>query len=213
MNKGMKKVMKAGSRNGMSIFLWLTAFVFAGSAFTRLPSGKAPIFTRLAKDPDSVISKRSFLEAYKVLMSPRCMNCHPAGDAPLQGEDSHTHTQGVLRGRDGMGLYALKCMNCHQPQNLPGPGMPPGNPMWKLPPAGMKMVFQGRTPRELAAQLLDKTRNGGMSKARLIDHVTNDQLVATGWNPGAGRALPPLTHQEFARQFKQWLDKGAYLPD
>lgn len=165
------------------------------------------------KVPDSVISKKSFLEAYKVLMSPRCMNCHPSGDAPLQGEDSHIHTQGVLRGNDGKGLYALKCANCHQPKNIPGAHMPPGNPKWQLPPASTKMVFQGKTPRQLAAQLLDKKENGGRNKAQLIDHVKNDTLVAAGWHPGQGLSLPPLTHPEFARQFKQWLDKGAYLPD
>jgi len=77
----------------------------------------------------------------------------------------------------------------------------------------MKMVFQGRTPRELAAQLLNEKENGGRDKARLIDHVANDTLVAAGWHPAEGLSLPPLSHKEFARQFRQWLDKGAYLPD
>ncbi|MDR3711637.1 MAG: hypothetical protein P4L51_02390 [Puia sp.] len=179
-----------------------------------IPGRKPALLHReTGKVPDSVLSKRHFLEVYKVLMSPRCMNCHPSGDAPLQGEDSHIHTMGVQRGLDGRGLYALKCTNCHQPQNTPGLHMPPGNPKWKLPPSYMKMVFQGKTPRQLAAQLLDKTQNGGKNKAQLIDHVTHDMLVASGWNPGEGRALPPLTHKEFARQFKLWLDKGGYLPD
>jgi hypothetical protein len=197
----------------------LTAFIVSASSFIYpinaknkdLPAGFW--FKHSDKLPDSIISKKSFLAAYKVLMSPRCMNCHPSGDAPLQGEDSHIHTQGVQRGEDGKGLYALKCANCHQPQNTPGPNMPPGNPKWQLPPASMKMVFQGKTPRELATQLLDTNQNGGKNKAQLIDHVTNDILVSAGWNPGEGRALPPLSHKEFARQFKQWLDKGAYLPD
>src|ERR1700712_5088272 len=63
---------------------------------------------------DSVASVQAFKEVYKVLMSPRCMNCHPAGDIPLQGEDSHLHTMGVKRGADGKGVYAVKCSNCHQ---------------------------------------------------------------------------------------------------
>ena len=162
---------------------------------------------------DSSGSKKAFLKAYAVLMSPRCKNCHPKGDVPLQGDDSHLHTQGVLRGPDGKGLYALKCANCHQPQNTPGLHMPPGNPNWHLPPADMKMVFEGKTPRQLAAQLLDPKRNGGKTKQQLIDHVTSDKLVMGGWNPGDGRSLPPLPHNEFARQFKLWIDKGAYLPD
>lgn len=161
---------------------------------------------------DSIGSQKAFLAAYKVLMSPRCMNCHPAGDIPLQGDDSHLHTQGVKRGVDGKGVYALKCSNCHQPQNTPGLHMPPGNPKWHLPPADMKMVFQGKSPRELAAQLKDPSRNGHKSLAQLVDHVTSDQLVLAGWNPGDGRTLPPMSHDEFASNFKAWIDKGAYLP-
>ena len=162
---------------------------------------------------DPIGSKKAFQKVYAVLMSPRCMNCHPSGDIPLQGDDSHLHTQGVQRGPDGKGLYALKCANCHQPQNTAGLHMPPGNPNWHLPPADMKMVFQGKTPRQLAAQLLDPKRNGGKTKQQLIDHVTSDSLVLSGWHPGDGRTLPPLAHDEFARQFKLWINKGAYLPD
>ena len=60
------------------------------------------------------------------------MNCHPSGDAPLQGDDSHIHTMNVQRGIDGHGLYALKCQNCHQAENTPGLHAPPGNPKWAL---------------------------------------------------------------------------------
>jgi hypothetical protein len=162
---------------------------------------------------DSIASKKAFLQAYRVLMHPRCMNCHPVGDQPLQGDDSHIHTMNVKRGPDGKGLYAQKCSNCHQPQNTPGLHMPPGNPNWHLPPADMKMVFEGKTPRQLAAQLLNQNENGHKSIEQLIEHVTSDKLVLGGWNPGDGRTLPPLTHAEFAKQFKLWIDKGAYLPD
>ncbi|RZM02756.1 MAG: hypothetical protein EOO88_56950, partial [Pedobacter sp.] len=41
---------------------------------------------------DSVASVKAFEKVYMVLKSPRCMNCHPAGDIPLQGEDSHLHS-------------------------------------------------------------------------------------------------------------------------
>ena len=91
---------------------------------------------------DSVESVKAFMEVYKVLMSPRCMNCHPSGDIPLQGDDSHLHTMFPKRGKEGKGLYAMKCTNCHQPENTVGIHMPPGSPEWHLPPATMKMVFQ-----------------------------------------------------------------------
>src|SRR5579871_3456596 len=103
---------------------------------------------------DSTESAEAFLQVYKVLMSPRCMNCHPAGDEPLQGDESKVHTMKVQRGKDGKGVYAAKCSNCHQPENTPGLHTPPGNPKWSLPPADMKMVFQGRTSHQLALQIM-----------------------------------------------------------
>jgi hypothetical protein len=48
------------------------------------------------------------------------MNCHPAGDVTLQGDDSHLHTISPQQGQDGHGVYAMKCANCHQPTNTHG---------------------------------------------------------------------------------------------
>src|SRR5205809_6257502 len=95
---------------------------------------------------DDAAAREAFRSAYSVLMHPRCMNCHPAGDAPLQGDDSHVHTQNVQRGADGKGLYALKCANCHQDKTPRGEHTPPGNPNWRLPSADMPLVFEGKTP-------------------------------------------------------------------
>lgn len=161
---------------------------------------------------DSVGSVKAFMSVYKVLMSSRCMNCHPSGDAPLQGDDSHIHTMNVKRGLDGKGLYSVRCSNCHQSANTAGLHMPPGNPKWGLPPSNMRMVFQGRTPRQLALQLLDPKQNGGRSKAQLIDHMANDDLVGWAWHPGQGRTLPPLSRPAFAAQVRLWIAKGAYAP-
>ena len=163
------------------------------------------------KITDSIESVHAFNTAYKVLMSPRCMNCHPAGDVPLQGEDSHQHTMSPKRGIDGKGVYAMKCANCHQPANTPGLHTPPGNPNWHLPPADMKMVFQGKTARQLAQQLIDPKQNGNKNKQQLIAHAS-DQLVVGSWNPGEGRALPPVSHQEFSKAWIVWITKGAYAP-
>jgi hypothetical protein len=146
-------------------------------------------------------------------MSARCMNCHPSGNAPLQGDDSHIHTMNVhTRHRRQGRLRHARCSNCHQAENTPGLHMPPGNPKWGLPPANMRMVFQGRTPRQLALQLLDTKQNGGRSKAQLIDHMANDDLVGWAWHPGDGRTLPPLGRAAFAAQVRIWIAKGAYAP-
>jgi hypothetical protein len=155
-------------------------------------------------------SKEAFLAAYKVLMHPRCMNCHPSGDVPLVGDDSRLHPQGVKRGPNGKGLYALKCANCHQEENIPGKHMPPGNERWKLPSAKQKMIFQGKTPAELATHFKDSKYSGFKNfKEDLIDHVAYDPLVKNSWTYGTP---PPLTHAEFVAKIKEWIDKGAVIP-
>jgi hypothetical protein len=164
-------------------------------------------------EKDDKASQAAFLEAYKVLMHARCLNCHPAGDAPLQGDDSHVHGQNVKRGTDGKGKFALKCANCHQDKNVPGENMPPGVSKWHLPPANMKMVFEGKSPAELAKTLKDPKQNGGKTLEQILHHVTEDELVLYGWNPGDGRTKPPLTHAEFAKKMKEWIEKGAAVPE
>jgi mono/diheme cytochrome c family protein len=173
-----------------------------------------PIVDQEKTQADKIREKESaeaFKEAYKVLMHPRCMNCHPSGDAPLQGDDSHIHTQNVTRGKDGKGVYAMKCSNCHQKENTAGLNMPPGNPNWHLPPANMKMVFQGKTPAQLAAQFKDRKQTG-KTLEEMLHHVEEDKLVLGGWDPGEGRTKPPLSHAEFAAKFREWIEKGAAIP-
>ena len=87
-------------------------------------NNRADIDMKADKKIDSIESVHAFKTVYKVLISPRCMNCHPAGDMPLQGEDSHLHTMFPKRGIDGKGVYAMKCANCHQPANTPFPSIP-----------------------------------------------------------------------------------------
>jgi len=176
-------------------------------------SGAAAPQTDAAAAQRTAESKAAFLEVYKVLMHPRCLNCHPAGDRPLQGDDSHVHAQNVQRGSDGGGKFALKCKNCHQDTNLDGPGLPPGNPTWHLPKPEMPLVFEGLTAAELATQLKDPKKNGGKTLEQLFHHVDEDKLVLWGWNPGEGRTTPPLSHAEFSKKFREWLDKGAAIPD
>jgi mono/diheme cytochrome c family protein len=178
---------------------------------------------------DDAGARAAFLEAYKVFMHPRCVNCHPAGDAPLQGEESRPHTFFRLRrGTDGQGVFAVKCSNCHQAQNQAGPHLPPGasyplkdgvedlahrgEPRWRLPAASTPMVFEKRTPGQLCRQLLDKSKNGGLTPGQLVDHVAHDPLVLWGWNPGEGRSTPPLSHADFLQRIKDWVDKGCACP-
>jgi cytochrome c5 len=116
------------------------------AANARADSGAAVFDSLPADSSKAAMSQSAFLRAWTVFDSPRCKNCHPAGDAPLQGDDSHGHIQNVKRGADGHGVYGMTCHTCHQNANLPGADMPPGNPKWSLPPDNMKMIIQGETP-------------------------------------------------------------------
>lgn len=69
-----------------------------------------------------------FTEAGKVLTHPRCVNCHPAGDRPHQGDTSRLHQPPVERGADGFGLPAMRCPICHQQANFEPAGVP-GDPV------------------------------------------------------------------------------------
>jgi hypothetical protein len=123
------------------------------------------------------------------------------------------HLQNVKRGPNGNGVYGMQCNTCHQLTNLPGTHMPPGNPKWALPRPELKMVFVGRTPGQLCRQIKDPKQNGGRSLQALLDHVANDDLVGWGWNPGDGRALPPLSRLDTVAQMKIWIEGGAACPE
>jgi len=172
----------------------------------------ASVATGRAYKSDTAAAQAAFNRAWTVFASPRCRNCHPSADAPLQGDDGHVHIQDVKRGPDGKGVYGMKCSTCHQAANLPGANMPPGNPNWHLPPPDMKMVIQGETAGQFCRQLKDPAKNGHRTLAQIIEHVSSDPLVGWGWDPGDGRTLPPLNRPEFVAAMKAWVDNGAACP-
>src|SRR5579862_4901927 len=185
--------------------LWMSSAFRNRNVFSETPGNR----NKMAGD--SIGSIKAFMKVYAVLMSPRCMNCHPAGDAPLQGDDNHIHTMNVVRGPDGTGMYAAKCSNCHQPTNTPGLHTPPGNPKWQLPPENMKMIFQGRTPHQLALQIMNYNLNGHRNRTQLLEH-SKDTLVKAAWNMGEGRTPPPMSYTAFVSAWETWIKKGGYAP-
>jgi hypothetical protein len=150
-----------------------------------------------------------FNEAAKVITHPRCMNCHPATNRPLQGDDSHPHQPLVVRGMDGFGAVGMRCTTCHGEANFDPAGVP-GNPKWHLAPP--EMAWVGKSVGEICKQIKDTERNGGMSMAELIHHMAEDELVGWGWEPGAGRTPAPGTQKEFGALIKAWADNGAACP-
>ncbi|MED5371911.1 MAG: c-type cytochrome [Myxococcota bacterium] len=150
----------------------------------------------------------AFNDIYAVVTSPRCMNCHPDGDTPYQGDDGQLHTQGVDRFSPNSGLH---CSTCHA-ATPSGDGLaplPPADPIWSLAPKAM--VFENRSPAELCSQLLDVETNGGRGPVELTEHVAGDHLLQTSWH--SGRTPPPLTHQELVARFETWANAGAPCPE
>jgi hypothetical protein len=150
-----------------------------------------------------------FLAVARVLQSPRCMNCHPVGDAPLQTDQSIPHAMNVSRKSNDAGLA---CTACHRATNNPLLHGPPGVPNWRLPPAATPMVFEKKTPAELCAQIKNPAKNGGKSLEALAEHMGHDPLVLWGWSPGPGRTVPPMPHAEFAAHAKAWVAAGGPCP-
>src|SRR5262249_39436492 len=89
------------TRPGTPPLLLLLAVTLAGAAPLSARPEAAPVVR--PADQDDAGARAAFLDVYKVLTHPRCLNCHPSGDAPLQGDDSHPHLQNVQRGGDGKG--------------------------------------------------------------------------------------------------------------
>ena len=167
-----------------------------------------------AQTPENrAASARAFLAASQVFFNPRCINCHPAGDAPLQGDARDPHSMDVKRGSDGTGKNAMHCTACHQTTNLPGTHMPPGDPGWLMPPEDMPMIFEGRTPHELCLQLKNPARNGNRTPKEVAEHVRTTTVVLWGWKPGDGRTPVPMPHEIFMMNMTEWVEKGAACPD
>ena len=164
-----------------------------------------------ADNQDAEGAKKAFAEAAEVLFHPRCLNCHPSGDAPLIRDDSQTHMFNVKRGPEGKGAGAMNCSLCHGETNKPGGA--PGVANWHMPPENMPMVFQGLTPGQLCRQLKDPKQNGGRTGEQVIDHIDKDALVLWGWNPGEGRTTPKMSHKVFSAKMHEWVKKGAACPE
>ena len=151
-----------------------------------------------------------FTEAGKVLTSARCVNCHPAGDRPLQGAAHRPHQPRVERGPDGFGTAALRCGACHLGANFDPAGVP-GNPHWHLAPR--EMAWQDKTLGEICTQIKDPARNGGRSLDQILTHMATNSLVGWAWAPGFGREPAPGTQKQFGALIEAWIKTGAECPN
>lgn len=195
-----------------------TVFALLWSA--SLPLGATGTATlKPVSDFDSIADPQArsaalFIEAAKVITSPRCLNCHPATREVTQGDDLHAHVPVMSGGRLGAGVPGLACRSCHGTANTAtfagSIESIPGSPGWLLAPASM--AWQGKSLRDICLQIQDPARNGGRTLAKISEHIAKDTVVAWGFAPGDGRAPAPGTQPQLAALIDAWIATGARCP-
>ncbi|AUC14948.1 hypothetical protein BTO06_07275 [Tenacibaculum sp. SZ-18] len=189
--------------------LLLTGIILASNL------NNSPVYVLVSKEiASSKNNNDNYTKMMDVLMSPRCVNCHPNDNIPKQGDDAHPHYFGMSRGENNLGYQATKCTTCHQSENNNYSGVP-GAPGWSLAPESMK--WEGVTRNEIAESMLDPKRNGGRNHEELMHHLTEHELVLWAWEPGiradgTKRNPPPVPVDEYIKAVKQWFKDGAIIP-
>lgn len=195
----------------LAILIIAVPLLFANTLNLSAPATEESM-TDLARAAED---NESFNQMMDVLTHKRCMNCHPSGDRPRQGEDSHIHNFGVMRGPDDKGLAALKCESCHQTSNNLYSGVP-GAPHWGLAP--VSMAWEGLSRVEIARSMMNPKNNGGKNLEEIVKHLTEDKLVLWAWEPGVDdegfpREKPPVSKEDFIIAVKAWAAAGAKIPN
>jgi len=155
-------------------------------------------------------SRALFVEASRVLMHPRCANCHPVGDEPRHDMTMVPHEPPVVRGSYDAGVAGMECQTCHQDRNQQLARVP-GAPDWRLAP--IELGWVGKSAVEICHLLTDPQRNGRRSLARIVAGGSRDQLIGWGWHPGDDREPAPGTQQQFGALLSAWVETGAACPE
>src|SRR4051812_17974705 len=182
----------------MQLNLWIPAFVSIMALTSTMlaaqavsdspPDGLASAESFSSIGDTAARSAAIFTELGKVLTHPRCLNCHPAGDRPRQGDMSRLHQPPVERGADGHGLPALRCPICHGQANFDPAGMP-GNPIWHLAPR--EMAWEGKTlARSAPRSRIPRAMETDPSTRSLSISARTIWSVGPGHPATAGARLP-----------------------
>lgn len=172
-------------------------------------------YITIEADTNEFVADTAYHTMMQVLTHERCLNCHPNDNVPKQGDENHPHYFGMSGGEEDKGFAATKCATCHQEENNIYSGVP-GAPHWALAPKSM--AWEGRTAAEIAANMLDTSKNGNRSHEDLIHHLTEDELVLWAFNPGVDhegqpRTKPPVSEAEYKAAVKAWFANGAIIPE
>ncbi|MEP2983710.1 MAG: Isoquinoline 1-oxidoreductase subunit [Sulfitobacter sp.] len=197
----------------ISVKLAIASILWAGAVNAETVNGlrTADEFENIENESDRSVAL--FEEMFLVIESPRCMNCHPVNNTPLQGDDMQPHQPPVVRGAADFGAPGMRCSTCHGAENVPystGEGSIPGHEPWQLAP--IEMGWVGLTAAEVCEQLKDPDRNGNRTLTELHEHNAEDGLVGWGWEPGDGRTPAPGSQEVFGALTQAWIDTGAACP-
>lgn len=197
----------------MKVFYLLGSMLIVGVVFAINYSEDK--FENVPLEEMAVDEQSPYDKMMDVLMSPRCINCHPNDNVPKQSDDGHLHYFGMSRGANNLGFQATKCTTCHQTENNNYSGVP-GAPEWSLAPDEMK--WEGLTRNQVARSMLNKENNGNRSLEELEHHLTEHELVLWAWKPGVDaqgipRKPPPVPLEEYKAAVKEWIEKGAIVPE
>ena len=207
----------------VSSFATIVALLFtANVAMAQLPVSQAGVgvadngaIDSSAKASATAESLRLYKEMHAVLGHPRCVNCHPKDDTPKQGMDGHVHSPPITRGPQNNGPIGLQCAACHGAANYDVARVP-GAPNWHLAPAAM--AWEGKSAGELCRVMTDRSKNGNRDLAATVKHLTEDKLVAWGWEPGVDvygnpRQAVPMSKEQFNRTVIAWAKSGGACPE
>lgn len=184
----------------------------ASAVLAQQPPSQSVTNTQASRMAESI---QFYRQMHAVLSHPRCVNCHPKDDTPKQGLDGHVHSPPITRGPANGGPPGLPCQACHNDANF-DPGRVPGAPNWHLAPTSM--AWEGKSAGELCRAMTDHSKNGNRNLQATVKHLTDDKLVAWGWEPGIDvngkpRESVPLPKPEFDRIVTAWAKSGGACPD
>src|SRR2546430_17224468 len=158
---GEPREMKFGIRFQVVIAGALLMIMLTAAALSQEPSDRLASPESFAAVADTAErSAALFGELGKVLTHPRCVNCHPAGDHPRQGDQARLHQPPVERGADGHGLPAMRCSICHQQANFDTIKKKNQTPPHTPPPPPPRA---GKPPPDIPAPTQAPARHGGRS--------------------------------------------------
>jgi hypothetical protein len=154
-------------------------------------------------------------EIYAVTSHPRCTNCHvdeggvPMWNGLIYGADM-AHGMRVQADESRVGAETLPCRTCHigaASANATPHAPPMIDDAWRLPP--VELAWLGKSSKDVCEQLRDPETNDGFAMDGIASHLETSAFVAWGFNPGAGRSVPPGTLDEMVVALNLWAAAGT----